>query len=452
MINMIKKLLCRWFGWFCPPIPPIPPVPPEPPIPPTEWVKVWICEDTQLLSRPDCRHGIHTEFEKGKEPTITCKMDHNPIPPQPVYPKFEKYTLHMVDMFAYAYNHPNWDIEPWIDRIAQTGASALQLFGWAGFPGQAYDLEAMPWKWIWIDKDGNEVSADSIFRVEYLVDFNQKNPLFEATYKKIAKACHDKDRSYRHTLFMSRYNFHIFTYPLNRQRIREFYSPEGLEVQKDHVADVLRWSEEIGIEPDVLLMNEPAHYGNDEEAHKIADWHRIIGDMCLEKTSVKKVRFDSSHSEYPHSEFVGDLNSDGTVHRCPKPECGYKEMGRAKWAGRPFQVEAHGCSTKAGFIESGIEHALTSEWKHFTGNEDGGSPDGRVIAYNPNGSVAFRFADKEQYREALEYCKQLEIETGKDIYITGFPTGMLKLGEGDFSNINCIDWEKYNVYKEIHNG
>ena len=246
---------------------------------------------------------------------------------------------------------------------------------------------------------------------------------------------------------MSGYNFYIFEAHLNHQGIPGFYSPEGLIVQKDHVLDVLRWNKEVGIEePDVLLMNEPNHYGDDDEAHNIERWHRIIGDLCLEQTPIKKVRIDSSLSEYAHSAFVGIWNSDGSRHVCPK--CG-KEMGREEYQDRPFLVESHGSSTKGGFISAGIEVTLNSAWQRYVGNEDGGSEDGLVIAYNPDGSVAYRFADKEQYREALEYCKQLEIETGKDVYIVGFPTGMLKLGEGDFSDLSVIDWEKYDLYEEI---
>ena len=95
-----------------------------------------------------------------------------------------------------------------------------------------------------------------------------------------------------------------------------------------------------------------------------------------------------------------------------------------------------------------MDITLNSAWPTFTGNEDG-SDDGDKIAYNPDGSIAFRFASAEQYREALEYGKQREMETEKDVYVTGFPTGMLKLGEGDFSDLDVIDWVKYDLYKEI---
>ena len=78
-----------------------------------------------------------------------------------------------------------------------------------------------------------------------------------------------------------------------------------------------------------------------------------------------------------------------------------------------------------------------------------GSEYGSTIAYNPDGSIAFRFANATEYRETLEYLKLNDDRTGKDSHVVGFPTGMLKLGEGDFSNIFVIDWEKYNLYKEI---
>ena len=124
-------------------------------------------------------------------------------------------------------------------------------------------------------------------------------------------------------------------------------------------------------------------------------------------------------------------------------------MGREEYQLRPFKVEAHGCSTKAGFIKNGLNITLGSDWPRFLGNEDG-SDDGDVIVYNPDGSIAFRFASTEQYREALKYVKQRESETGKDVFITGFPIGMIKNGQGDFSNINAVNWEKYDLYKEIY--
>jgi len=88
-----------------------------------------------------------------------------PSPPYPVYPRREKYSLHLIDVFAYTYNHPNWDIEPLIDRASQTEASAIHSFGWAGDPNQQYDIEAIPWLWK-NDK----------------VDFFQKNPKYEVAF------------------------------------------------------------------------------------------------------------------------------------------------------------------------------------------------------------------------------------------------------------------------------
>ncbi|HEC60761.1 hypothetical protein LCGC14_0460720 [marine sediment metagenome] len=351
-------------------------------------------------------------------------------PPHPDYPYYEKYSMHLIDVFAYAYNHPTWDIEPLIERVAQTGASAIQAFGWAGYPPQQYDIEAIPWLWV----DGK-------------VDFLQKNPKYELTFKKIAVSCKDYERKYRHTLFLSRYNFHIFKSNLNKQGIPEFYSPEGLAVQEEHVLDVLRWNKEVGIdEPDVVLMNEPGHYGDDDTGHIIADWHRKIGDLCIQHTPIENVRSDVSHSEYPRAWWVGP-------HECPKPE-NHEEpfyFGREKYSHRPQISEVHGCSTLRGLMESGAEVFYGSANMVWAVSEDG-SKYGSTIVYNPDGSIAFRFADAEEYRDLLEYVKGKDERTGKDTHVVGFPTGMLHLGEGDFSDLSKINWEKYDLYKQIIGG
>jgi len=388
---------------------------------------------------PDDRIEWGKKYIKGTEPTTWCEFHKEPEPPHPVYPRREKYSLHLIDLFAYTYNHPDWDIEPLIERVAQTEASAIHSFGWAGDPGQAYDLEAIPWRWVWLDKNGNEVNKADPKRVEYLVDFNQKNPMYETTFKKIAGACKDRDRDYRHILFMSRYNFHIFRANLNKQGISHFYSPEGLAVQKEYVLDCLRWYREVGIDkPTVLLMNEPGHYGDDEQGHIIAEWHREIGDLVLQHTDRNKLWFDTSHSEYAYAYFVEPF-------KCPKCEFMF---GREEFADRSIIAEAHGCSTLQGLLESGAEAFYGSGWKQWAVNEDG-SEYGSTIAYNPDGSIAFRFANATEYRETLEYLKMRDDQTGKNSHVVGFPTGMLKLGEGDFSDLNCIDWAKYYLYKEI---
>lgn len=432
-----------------------------------EYVKRIICLDNLpglKLKNPYCKRTEERRFIKGQEPSEVCKIHKKPDPPI-VYPSFKKYSIHLIDVFAYTYNHPSWDIHPLIERVAKTGASAIHAFGWAGYPGQKYDIEAIPWEWvdIWVDKNRNEVSEEDVDKMDetvkalrgieriHVVDFNQKNPKYEATFKKIAKACFDQGIDYRHILFMSRYNFHIFRHNLNRQRIREFYSPEGLVVQKEYTLDCLRWNNEVGIkEPTVLLMNEPGHYGDDDMGHTIAVWSREIGDLCALHTPIENVWTDTSHSEYPRAYFVGP-------HECPKSHEVPFMFGRKKYAHRPMITEVHNSSTLQGLMDNNPEAFYGSANRVWAVNEDG-SAYGSTIAYNPNGSIAFRFANAEEYRELLEYVKRKDEESSKnayiakDTYVVGFPTGMLNKGEGDFSDLNKIDWEKYDLYKEIFGG
>ena len=421
---MIKRLLCRWFGWFCPK-PPTPPIPPEPPIPPTEWVKVWICEDTQLLSRPDCRHGIHTEFEKGKEPTITCKMDHNPIPPQPVYPTFEEFSINWIGVLQWMYNNPTWSSSELIERSAQAGASHIHAFGWVGDPSpeNAYTQLATPWKWTSSGK----------------IDFEQKNPEYEKQTKRLMQECKDFSLDYRHILFMSRYNEHIFRSNLNVNGVVDFYTPKGFEYQQKYVGWVMRWYREVygeDYKPSVLLMNEPAHYGDDASGHQIAEWHRDMGDFVLGSTVAEKMWIDSSHSEYAHAYFVG-------VQDCPK--CGRK-LGRAEYSHRPVRSESHGCSTKEGFIKNGYDHWVNSAWKHGVFNEDGSDSGSKLC----DGISAFQQANTTELRKALTWAKS--IQGDKQMYFVAFPFDPIKNTREDYSDVSNFDWGRLNVYKEIHNG
>jgi len=367
------------------------------------------------------------EYLKGNEPISWCDFHVEPEPPHPVYPKFKKYSIHLIDLPSYVYNHPEYDLEPLIDRVAQAGASAIHAFGWAGYPPQQYDIEVIPWIW----RDGK-------------VDFSQRNPKYEEMFKKLVQVCVDYDVDYRHTMFLSRYNFEIFKRDMNHQGVPEFYSPEGLVVQKEYVLDCIRWYREMGVdEPTFLLMNEPGHYGADETGHIIADWHRTMGDMCVAQgIPIENVWSDGSHSEFVRAWFVGP-------HECPKEHDPPFIFGREEYEHRPQIAEVHGCSTLRGLMENGAEAFYGSANTKWAVNEDG-SEYGSTIAYNPDGSIAFRFANAEEYEKMLQYVKREDDRTGKDSYVVGFPTGMLKLGEGDFSDINAIDWEKYDKYKEIN--
>ena len=417
-MKFIKKLLCKLFGWFCP----TPPEPPVPPDPPTKWVKVWICEDNlNFLSRTDCRKGILVGFIKGTEPTEMCTIDHTPEPPiPPLPPKYDEYHINWIGLLSWMYLNPTQDIDFLMKRSREMGCSCIHSFSWVGDPSpdNSYTMEATPWLW----RDGK-------------IDFDTENTDFWFQFRRLTQACKDNDMDFMPILFMARYNYKVFD-GLNHNGVYDFYSPEAMVYQKQYARMCIATLIDIygsGYEPTVLLQNEPAHYGDDDAGHQIAEWHRDLGDYVLRYTSAKRMWIDSSHSEYAKAYFV-------ERHQCPK--CDFI-FGRDEYANRPVRCESHGCSTKEGFIENGYEHWTQSGWLHGVFNEDGSGYGSKLC----DGISAFRQADMDELIEALTWAES--IKGHRQMYFVAFPFDPIRNAREDYSNPGMFDWNRLRVYGEI---
>lgn len=429
----------------CPGSPPPVVDPPDPPqIPdPIEYVYRWICEDSKLLSREDCRKGIHTKFEKGAEPTDICEIDHNPPPPpEPFPPKYETYSIHWIGLLPWMVMQEmagidvTDEVELLIEKSRRAGAAYIHSFCWVGdpvSPGNQYHQFATPWLWI----DGK-------------IDFTKKNPAHEKQFRALAEICKKFDIEFRPVFFMSRYNYWAFRTEYNHNGIREFYSPEAVAIQKAYIFDCIYWLKDIfdpGYDPTVLLLNEPAHYGSDELGHIIADWHKELGDYVLQWTVPERLWFDGSHSEYAHTWFVGP-------HECPKPE-NHDEpfiFGREEYSHRPIKSESHGCSTLEGFLDNGFDAWAGSAWRHGVFNEDGSEFGSKTI----DGISSFRQANTEELRTALEYALYEAMRKLKLLFFVAFPFDPIKNAMEDYSiaAILSYDWERLElfpiIYQEIY--
>ena len=408
--------------------------PPDPPIPPVQYVYVDTCIDSQEMRNtycPDDRIEFNKKYVEGIEPLTWCSFHKKPPdPPDPFPPKYETYSINwigllpwmvMQEMLGYDVDE---DIETLIEKSRRTGASYVHSFCWIGDPGpeNSYSQFAIPWLWI----DGK-------------VDFTKPNPEHEKQFRFLAETCKKYDMEFRPIFFMARYNYHVFE-GLNHQGITDFYSPEAQAIQKAYVFDCIYWLKDIfddSYSPTVELINEPSHYGRDDLAHIIAEWHRDIGDYAI-SLGVEPTRLwvDGSHSEFAHAYFVGPF-------ACPK--CG-RMMGREEYSDRPIRSESHGSSTLQGFLDNGFEMWAGSAWTHGVFNEDGSEFGSKLC----DGISAFRQANTEEYTIALTYGR--DNKKNKRLYIVAFPFDPIQNKRENYFKafVLTYDWERLNVYSVVN--
>ena len=364
-----------------------------------------------------------------------------PKPPYPVYPTYDEYHIHWIGLLQWMYNHPEWSARELIDMSVSRGASAIQSFGWVGINNaeNSYNFEAMPW-----------------VLVNGKVDFTQKNPKYEAAYKRLAQMCKNFGVDYKHELFM-RYNEEVFRAANNVNGINGFFTSEATAIQKQYIDWTVQWDKEIygeDYKPMKVLMNEMAHIpGNDESAHEVADWHREIGDHFLQYTDIDRMVIDNSHSDFALSWFVEPT-------KCPYHMAAHGVdfwFGREEFAGRKVQFEMHGCSTIFGWQDAGYEHVLGSGWKHCTGSEDGAF-DGNVWLIR-DGSVIHMQADDDEYLETMKYIERTK--GGKKVRVTLFmfdplraketedPKMIIGDGQEHYDKIKEFNWPKVDAFKKV---
>ena len=301
-----------------------------------------------------------------------------------------------------------------------TGCSCIHSFTWVGDPSpdNSYTMDATPW--IWRDNR---------------IDFDTWNPKFWVQFRRLAQACKDNDMDFMPILFMARYNYHVFG-GLNHNGVGDFYSPVAVEYQKEYARNCLLTLIDVygeNYQPTVLLQNESAHYGDDDEGHKIAEWHKDLGDYVLQYTTPERMWIDTSHSEYAKAHYV-------EPHKCPKCEFVF---GRDEYANRPVRCESHGCSTKEGFIENGYEHWTQSGWLHGAFSEDGSGYGSKLC----DGISAFHQANTTELRKALTWAEA--IKGHRQMIFVAFPFDPIRNAREDYSDPDRFDWERLKVYGDI---
>ena len=434
IISLILLFLFLSIGASCPPPqPPNPPIPPEPPVPPIEYVYVDTCIDSGYMRNtycPDDRIEWNKKYIKGTEPLSWCAFHKEPTPPIPLPEKFETYSINWIGLLPWMTMKAmaGEDVSKPVDRLVElsrrSGAAYIHSFCWVGDPSpdNSYTQFATPWLWV----DGK-------------IDFTKKNPEHEKQFRFLAETCKKYDMEFRPIFFMARYNFPAFTRNLNVQGIEDFYTPEAKAVQSAYIFDCIHWLLDIfgpDYKPTVLLMNEPAHYGDDTAAHEIADWHKEIGDYVLQWTTPDRLWVDGSHSEYAHAWFVGP-------QKCPKCE---RWLGRDEYSNRPVRSESHGCSTLQGFQDNGFDGWSGSAWTHGAFNEDGSDSGSKLC----DGISAFRQANTAEYTTALKYV--MDNQGDKKAYIVSFPFDPIKNAMEDYTEafVLTYDWERLSVYSILH--
>ena len=435
-ISFLLLFLFMFVAAQCPT--PDPPDPPDPPIPPVEYAYVDTCLDSLAMRNtycPDDRIEFNKKYVKGTEPTTWCDSHvQPPDPPDPLPAKFDTYSINWIGLLPWMVmkEMDGGDVSAHVDRLVElsrrSGAAYIHSFCWVGDPSpdNSYTQFATPWLWV----DGK-------------IDFTKKNPEHEKQFRFLAETCKKYDMEFRPIFFMARYNFKAFTRGLNVQGIEDFYTPEAKAVQSAYVFDCIHWLLDIfgtGYKPTVLLINEPAHYGDDDAAHEIAEWHRDIGDYALQWTTPDRLWVDGSHSEYAHAYFV-------EPQKCPKCE---RWLGRAEYSNRPVRSESHGCSTLQGFQENFFDHWTQSGWTHGVFNEDGSGYGSKLC----DGISAFRQANTEELDIALRYTIQESLYANKLFNFVAFPFDPIKNAREDYSNPDSFDWERLGlfpiIYQEIH--
>jgi len=121
-MKLIKKILCKLFGWFCP----------EPPVPPVEYVYLDTCLDSLEMRNtfcPDDRILWQVKYIKGIEPTTWCGFHKKPEPPTPPIPPIpEPCKPYIGASFYQLLTESKEDIRWFISQLKAHGGNATEVF------------------------------------------------------------------------------------------------------------------------------------------------------------------------------------------------------------------------------------------------------------------------------------------------------------------------------------
>lgn len=359
--------------------------------------------------------------------------------------KYPENHIGWIGLLPWMMNNPSADIDGMFKRTSDAGISCVRSFCWVGSPDKSnrYTFKCLPWKLV----------------ETYRVDFNQPDSKFDKQFKKLAKYCLKYDMDFMPILFMDRYNDHIFSLAGNINGVANKYDDNAKVFILAYVERCLNMLREVygqAYRPFAQPINEAAHYGRNDIAHKVADFSQMVGDKILEYTNYGHMIPDASESDFNIAQYVGRYNSDGTKHLCPLcPEGHERWFGRDEFASRPVIPEQHGCSTLEGFYSNGFDAWLGSAWPELWTNEDGSFSGSIEVILN--GRVLFRQANVTELNESLQHVLNESHLAGKRFGWCCFPFEVLEVktvgGEEvlmeNFWRWPEFNWPRIRVYSKV---
>ena len=329
-ISFLLLFLFMFVAAQCPtPDPPDPPIPPELPI---EYVSVWICEDSQILSRIDCRKGILTEFIKGTEPTEFCAIDHTPAPPIPPIPDPSPPYIGGSYYQLLTESIPN--IKAYIKKLHEHGGNATEIFlnfTWSN--GWKHSLYKQVGTWSEPDRYGDykfpmfdldKWNIDTWAKLKVIMEECEANGI--ALFMRIQDYCSMKDPfEKRHYPYNKGSNIQEYTGGTWGKPIQKYY--------KEFNRKLIQTISESGLNHYFIVpMNEADVLGEDSDEWKdraCQDFHAWYVDNLSTLGVNEKQLIINIHRDNPRKYFE-DLNYRIEWHWIASPQslqARYNESG-----------------------------------------------------------------------------------------------------------------------------
>jgi len=296
-------------------------------------------EPQQLLSMAKAQHEIY-----GVKQWVTEQAP--PTPPQPTYPeKIRLLGMQAAGGFnSFKITKNEEDLQELLQEEKMCGYYLEDGFMFlSSGKGHHSNLNhKTPWLW-----DGN-------------FNFNVWNPEFWNDFKTYLEIHKYVGMDFCAQLWMRKdYTNHIFRNNVNgitdfwgkKSQQVGFLDEEVMVIHRAYARKVMETYKEVyGNEykpylPNIKVMNEPAHHGDNEHFHRIMYFHEdIVENVLLEYTDLEHIIVDGTGSEGT----IGELKHR---HKCPKP----KACDRGGWHG------------KRGYAnEVVMEKHGYSKWEHFS--------------------------------------------------------------------------------------
>lgn len=357
----------------------------------------------------------------GGDPTyrpVYSKEIRDKVFAQPQYNEYEIQWLSLVGfLYRFLDTQPKYAIDTVYEvaRITRdSGGSILRtmMINGSRKKGEKYIFDALPWKMV---------KPENL----WLIDFDQRNDYYFQCCAVIEDACKYWRLKHRPSLTLDRYNYDIFDWDYNVQRIDGYRSPEALEVKKKWFVDYIEFQMTFrgaNYKPVLEFENEPAHNRNHWLGKEIADEHLALFRAVEHLVRIDECMTCSKGSEFAHAHFVGPESFT-------MPDGSTVIFGSLEFKDRRVWPEYHGCSTKLGLDQTGWADGVSSGWHHLANNGDGGSPDGEFIPLP--WAPGLRFGTYDQVKEMCLYAMTTAGARGKPWRYTEFVPDVLLIDPAD---------------------